>query len=156
MDPESFYVLPTDEVYQTTLAFSYIYPTTQTFAKLSALTTLTRIFTTHERFLRWGFYFLAIYVILVWVASMLMVSLQCQPFSSNWGYPVQCVYPPAASLAMNTLIATTDLFLIILPQPSIWRLKLGVGRRLGLSLIFTIGLLYVHEYLLMFSTVARC
>lgn len=55
---------------------------------------------------------------------------------------------------MNTLIATTDLFLIILPQPSIWRLKLGVGRRLGLSLIFTIGLLYVHEYLLMFPKVA--
>lgn len=82
-------------------------------------------------------------MILVWIAGILTVSLECQPYSTNWGVPYACQYKAAASLSLNILIATTDLFLIILPQPSIWRLKLKLGRRLGLSLIFMMGLLYV-------------
>jgi hypothetical protein len=126
---------------KTTLAFSYVYPATQVFAKISALELLKRIFTLNQRFIRWGYYFLYVYVILVWIAGVLMVSLECQPFSTNWGEPYQCQYNAAASLSLNILIATTDLFLIILPQPSIWQLKLNLGRRFGLSLIFMIGLL---------------
>lgn len=128
------------------MAFSFLYVVTQMLAKISALKLLTRIFTTHDRFLRWGSYFLWAYIVLFSVASILVISLQCRPFSTNWGVPYQCPSNAGAILGMNVLIAVADVFLIILPQPSIWKLKLNFGRRLGLSLIFAIGLAYVYMH----------
>ncbi|ROV88585.1 hypothetical protein VSDG_09116 [Cytospora chrysosperma] len=124
-----------------TLAFSFTYGTCQFFAKTSAVALLTRIFTLHDPILRFGSYFLWVYSSLVFCASIIVTALQCQPISTNWNVPHACSPPAAASLTLNILIAATDLFLIILPQPSIWRLKLNPGKKLGLSLIFMIGLL---------------
>lgn len=115
-------------------------------AKISALALLTRIFTLLDRFLRWGSYFLWTYIMLVWVASMLIVSLECRPFSTRWGVPHRCPIHSEEGLALNINNALVDLCLIILPQPSIWKLKMNFGRRLGLSLIFAIGLTYVHMH----------
>ena len=47
------------------------------------------------------------------------------------------------SASINT---ASDLIIVILPQPVIWRLELTRKRKWGLSAVFLLGGLYVHPY----------
>ena len=71
----------------------------------------------------------------------------CNPVRRGWS---QRVYPPikgscldlhAAYIAGAVINTVSDLSIVILPQPVIWRLQLSSKKKLGLCLIFLIGLM---------------
>lgn len=71
----------------------------------------------------------------------------CNPIKKGWS---QRVYPPikgscldlqAAYIAGAVINTASDLSIVILPQPVIWRLQLSSKKRIGLCAIFLIGLM---------------
>ena len=71
----------------------------------------------------------------------------CTPIKKGWS---QQVYPPIKGSCLNLRTAyiagaaintASDLSIVILPQPVIWHLQLSSKRKLGLCLIFLVGLL---------------
>lgn len=75
----------------------------------------------------------------------------CKPIRKGWS---QRVYPPIegkclhltaayeAGAAINTV---SDFSIIVLPQPVIWHLQISLKKKIGLCLIFFVGLLWVEN-----------
>lgn len=76
-----------------------------------------------------------------------LVIFNCSPIKKGW---VRRIYPPiegtcldlrAAYTAGAVINTASDLSIVILPQPLIWKLNLSLKRKVGLCSIFLIGLL---------------
>lgn len=66
----------------------------------------------------------------------------CRPLAHAWNplVPGTCVKNKLVVHIVSAAINTaSDLIIVILPQPVIWRLELGVRRKLGLSAVFLLG-----------------
>lgn len=46
-------------------------------------------------------------------------------------------------LAMGAMSLIEDVAILILPQPVIWQLHLDCRKKLGLAIVFSLGMLYV-------------
>lgn len=70
---------------------------------------------------------------------------QCTPREKIWnklyegGYCIQ--NPSARNFAGGFVAAISDLIIFILPQNVIWRLNMSTQRKIGVSILFTFGLL---------------
>jgi hypothetical protein len=70
---------------------------------------------------------------------------QCTPREKIWnklyegGYCIQ--NPSARNFAGGFIAAISDLIIFILPQNVIWRLNMSTQRKIGVSILFTFGLL---------------
>lgn len=77
------------------------------------------------------------------VAAIFLGAFICRPFAFNWDKSLDGVCGSVDR--MYLAVAVTDLIgdalIAILPLPSIWRLKASILRRLGLTIIFTLGIL---------------
>ncbi|KAF2462875.1 uncharacterized protein BDR25DRAFT_385439 [Lindgomyces ingoldianus] len=124
---------------QATLAMSVCYPWSIALAKLSVLSLFARIFTMSNRTIQIGVYFFTVYTILWWISLIFLVFFQCRPFSSNWGIPSQCHVSFATSVSTGVLNAISDIGILALPQPAIWKLQLSLSKKLALSLVFLTG-----------------
>lgn len=92
----------------------------------------------------------AVYIVgaIVWgwgLSIVLEVFLLCTPFEFNWNQAVagHCANRNAAFVAAGVLNLMTDLLVLSLPVTHIWRLQLRTGQKIGLILVFSLGLLYV-------------
>lgn len=115
-------------------------------AKLSILALLTRVFTLHQIWFKVGIYFWTTWTILWWVASWFITFLECRPLSTSWGVPTQCRPTFKASVCAAVFNATSDIGVLILPQLLIWRLQIPGPKKLGVSLVFLVGALYVFTF----------
>ncbi|KAF1360452.1 hypothetical protein EJ07DRAFT_23357, partial [Lizonia empirigonia] len=116
--------------------------------KVSVILQIRRIFLPHDRLLHdrpallWlidGF--LALNV-MFYTALFLFQFLACRPLAHAWNplVPGTCVKDKLVVHIVSASINTaSDLIIMILPQPVIWRLELGVRRKLGLSAVFLLG-----------------
>ena len=132
-------------------------PIAITFAKLSILFFYRRIFPLPS-------IHCAILAIGAWIvahgfATLLVSLLQCIPLSAVWdaGVKGKCIDPVSWLRWMSLPNIMSDLALIILPLYVIWRLQKSRTERLGLSVIFLSGSLWVahalsHNGMLTFST----
>lgn len=117
--------------------------------KLAVLLQLLRVFVplkkrnalfwTCQAFIWLNFIYYTVYVCLA--------IFSCNPIKKGWS---QQVYPPikgscldlrAAYLAGAIINTISDLSIVILPQPVIWRLHLSSKKKVGLCVVFLIGLL---------------
>lgn len=84
-------------------------------------------------------------VVLAWaISSILETFLLCTPFEYNWNPAVEggrCANRNAAFIATGVLNLVTDLMVLSLPLSHIWALQLPLGQRLGLLVIFSLGML---------------
>jgi hypothetical protein len=93
-----------------------------------------------------------------WLSYTVAAMFQCTPFSFNWdkmtgnGYCFNIQVFANSSSVPNIF---TDLVLLLLPLRTVWELKISVGRRVGLLLIFLTGSLYVLPTSLVGSYVAN-
>jgi len=82
-----------------------------------------------------------------WALSIVLESfLICTPIGFNWNPMVpggRCGDRNAAFVAAGVLNMVTDLMVMALPLKYVWELQLPVGRKIGLSVAFCIGLLFV-------------
>ncbi|KAI8959968.1 hypothetical protein F5Y11DRAFT_284916 [Daldinia sp. FL1419] len=123
------------------LGISVGYNFTMVFAKLSVLALYARIFTLRRKYMRWGVYSVGTLTILWFLSCTLGVFLVCQPLSSIWGVPEQCLPPHASSVTFAAVNLFTDIIVLVLPQPAIWSLQRSSTEKLNISLIFLLGTL---------------
>lgn len=81
--------------------------------------------------------------------AIIMTCVRCRPTQKVW-QPWLDGTCSAISSQKHTDVATSfvntalDVLILLLPQPIIWKLKMTRLRRIGVSLVFSLGLLYVH------------
>lgn len=122
------------------VAYQILYGTAQSLAKFSYLFFYLRIF------INKGFIFaveiMIGIVIAWWTANVLQVFLICRPFNMNWNVNVEgvCGDRPAAYTAFGAINLITDVAILLLPIPTVWKLKMPVSSKVGICAIFAIGL----------------
>ena len=84
-----------------------------------------------------------------WAISIVLESfLLCSPVEFNWNPTLpsgKCGNRNVAFVMAGVLNMVTDLMVMALPLPYIWGLQLPLGRKIGLTLVFCLGLLYVQS-----------
>lgn len=83
----------------------------------------------------------------VWGLSFLVVFLtRCRPLSQMWD-PVlggTCRKLQVEQFACGTTNLIIDIFIVILPMPVLWRLKMPIRQKFIVSIMFSIGIMLVH------------
>lgn len=71
----------------------------------------------------------------------------CSPPSKYWipDTPGHCIDYTKSGLAYGSMNISSDFFIFTLPLPMIWRLKLSRKEKIGISLIFMSGAMYVDS-----------
>ncbi|KAL1979196.1 hypothetical protein VTN96DRAFT_6518 [Rasamsonia emersonii] len=133
-DPENFIRIGKAEI-----ALSVCYDWSMALGKLSVLALLARAFTLRELWFKIGVFFWATWIVLWWMAGWFIIFLECRPLSTNWGVPTQCRPAFRTSLSTSLFNAVSDVGILILPQPLIWKLRLPFIKKFALSLIFLVG-----------------
>ena len=122
--------------------FEIFYPPSVAITKLSILLFYARIFPTRN-FTR------VLYAVgsftLVWCVSTQFVAIfQCHPIHSFWtrfSGDSKCIDLKAFFIGQAVPNIITDLVILVLPLPLIWRLQLPVSQKLMLTGCFTFGAL---------------
>ena len=71
----------------------------------------------------------------------------CRPLIAAWsisamhGEPYVCINGYEVDLAIGGLNLFSDLCILILPMPIVLRLQLSMARRLGITIVFAVGIL---------------
>lgn len=95
--------------------------------------------------------------ILLWMCAMeIVLWLSCIPISEFWNaeFSSSCINTAAFSYSTCAINILTDVWVFLLPIPTILGLHMTQRKKLELAIIFSIGLLYVqtpsgHTYPLM-------
>ena len=72
----------------------------------------------------------------------------CRPVYKFWvaTAPGQCIDIIKADLAYGSMNVISDFLIFILPLPMVWRLKLSRKEKVGVSLVFMSGAMYVQFF----------
>ena len=78
--------------------------------------------------------------------ATLQAFLICRPFAKNWNpsLPGTCGDSVASFLADGIINLIVDLAVITLPMPMIWRLQMSQQRKIALTIVFALGIMYVN------------
>ncbi|GCB17918.1 hypothetical protein AAWM_00803 [Aspergillus awamori] len=135
--------LPTKEVETFMMGdyiFSHFYDVAIASTKLSVLALYYRIFITPK-------FRLVIILTVVWVILWLMtmeivLGLECRPIAKFWNSSVEgtCFNLVAFSYFTNIANLVTDIWIFLLPLPIILHLQITKNKKIGLSLLFSVGL----------------
>ncbi|PWY88277.1 hypothetical protein BO70DRAFT_259365, partial [Aspergillus heteromorphus CBS 117.55] len=81
----------------------------------------------------------------LWATSVILEAfLTCRPLAYNWDITIPngvCGNRHAAYIVAGMLNLLTDLMVMTLPLPHVWRLQLGTPKKLALCFVFCLGLL---------------
>lgn len=84
-------------------------------------------------------------IVWMWAVSVILETfLLCRPLAFNWDPTLpggSCGNRNATYVIAGTLNLLTDLMVMSLPIPHIWKLKLNVAKKVALCMIFSMGLL---------------
>ncbi|PVI06485.1 hypothetical protein DM02DRAFT_710829 [Periconia macrospinosa] len=79
-----------------------------------------------------------------WTATNLMLSLMCLPYNRRWVVqplpPEDCTASPRFFILLSCLNATTDLFLLAIPVPILWTLRIPLRKRIGVFVLLSSGI----------------
>ncbi|KAI4253158.1 MAG: hypothetical protein L6R42_007692, partial [Xanthoria sp. 1 TBL-2021] len=115
------------------------WPIAQSMTKISILLFYIHLFPT--KVFRFAAYSLIV-VVSAWMIQQVLASLLlCHPISINWDASVNgtCGNVAANCLAGAGINTLTDILILILPMPIIWRLHVPLRNKVILSLIFGLG-----------------
>ena len=91
---------------------------------------------------------------LVWVnlifysSSLLALLLECLPVQKIWDPSLStghCIDTLTLLIAMGVINVLSDGCILVLPIWAIWHLQMRVERKVGISAIFSIGLMFVSR-----------
>jgi hypothetical protein len=110
------------------------------FPKLCIIVLYLRVFTNkYARFATW----ILIYVVGgTWIAYTVAACFQCRPFAFNWDKTIpegKCFDVNAFALSSSVPNIVSDVAILLLPLRTILDLKVSLGKRIGLCLIFLTG-----------------
>jgi hypothetical protein len=98
-----------------------------------------RIFDT--RHFKWVVYFGITFMVLFGLSTVLVDIFNCTPIRASWDktIPARCINPPSLYRATAIINLVTDILILCLPAPMVWRLKMSARNRLALYGIFLLG-----------------
>lgn len=115
--------------------------------KSSILREWGRIFVSRrQRNLFWWICHILIGITVMFNCSIIIAtSVSCSPRDKIWDKTTRghCVDPRITLIISAVINVVLDLFILLLPQRTIWSLHMTKGKKIGVSLVFTIGVLYV-------------
>lgn len=99
------------------------------------------IFKTHK--FHWLAVGTAIVVVLYGIAAVLMTLLICRPLAAAWNPTIQgkCGNVFAEVVFSSTFNTVTDVWVVFLPLPVIWKLQMTRQRKWGVTASFAVGLM---------------
>lgn len=118
-----------------------LYPLAIMFAKLGILFFYLSIFQVNVRF-RYSCYGMIAFIVLYLTAQFMTYTFfYCRPIRMIWNVTVQgqCINDYAQDIATGAFNIFSDIAILILPLPMVWRLQIDLARRLGLVAIFLLG-----------------
>ncbi|KAI5791892.1 hypothetical protein EDC01DRAFT_784708 [Geopyxis carbonaria] len=135
------------------VVFECVYCTTVGIIKISLLLMYGRIFT-----LRW--FRMAAYIVAMctigWVIAINFVSIfQCTPIKKAWlpFEPGTCIDLKASFIGNGVPNFVTDIIILTLPMPIVWKLHTSLSHRLSLSFVFLLGSFVVFASIYRFITI---
>lgn len=119
------------------LQMSYV--STLPTVKIAVLLFYRRIFP--SKAFRWALYMIGTFLLLFLLSSLLTSALQCLPISSFWQPSVKhhCIDQVKFYIVHGSLNFVSDLFVVLMPMPILWRLHLPAGRKWKLLVLFLLG-----------------
>lgn len=81
---------------------------------------------------------------LFYLSGIFAENFSCRPYRSIWDKTVpgyNCIDVKALFLSSAVLDAASSLAVLILPHMVIWRLQMGIHKKLGVSFLFVMGIL---------------
>ena len=113
------------------------------FTKLSVLFFYNRVFSVKSQ-MRIALYAIGSITTIWWIVIFFVTVFQCKPVTGSIGMPGSKCYPPMpffyAQVIPNLI---TDFAILLAPMPIIWRLQMRLTKKLGLTIVFLVGYLYV-------------
>lgn len=117
--------------------------------KMSILILYLRLFAVNRKFryITWSMMF---FVCGYLTANLWTQIFGCSPRSKYWNpdTPGRCINYTKSGLAYGSMNILSDLLIFILPLPMVWRLKLSIQEKVGVSIIFMSGAMYANQHLL--------
>ncbi|KAI0451921.1 hypothetical protein F5B21DRAFT_485070 [Xylaria acuta] len=125
---------------------TFLYTFAMLFGKTAILVEWTRIFVVQYK--RQHFFYLASRAVIVlnviaYTAFGLIFIVFCIPPEKNWKswVPGRCLEHRPHDLAIVSINLALDLLILVLPQRFIWSLQMPYYRKIGVSAVFSVGLL---------------
>lgn len=93
------------------------------------------------------------------VAIVFALCFACVPYQKIWDLttPGTCLDKTRIEIASAGINLGADIIILALPQKVIWSLQMGIKRKIGVSVVFSLGVLYVKplEVLRVYTWVAN-
>ncbi|RCI10277.1 hypothetical protein L249_8579 [Ophiocordyceps polyrhachis-furcata BCC 54312] len=124
--------------------FPIFYCATMMFAKTAILLEWTRLFVP---IIRNSFYWISRVTtfinVFLYLSVIVATSLYCVPVEKVWHkwVPGRCLNRKAVDTCVAVFNLAIDLLILALPQRIIWSLKIDTSRKIGVSIVFSVGLL---------------
>jgi hypothetical protein len=83
---------------------------------------------------------------LYYVAVTITQIMACTPHKYTWDKTIpggHCINVPLIHVVTASINVVSDLAIFILSQQVIWRLNISTKNKLGVSLVFAVGIMYV-------------
>ncbi|KAF1843772.1 uncharacterized protein K460DRAFT_378830 [Cucurbitaria berberidis CBS 394.84] len=117
-----------------------LHPAAVAFPKLTVVLLYLHILTNrYERFVAKLLIFL---IFATWFSFTIAVMFQCKPFAFNWDKTIpggKCFNVQFFSNSSSVPNIATGLAVLVLPSRVLWGLRISIGRKVGLLLIFLTG-----------------
>lgn len=83
--------------------------------------------------------------VLLYVSSIISSAITCLPHESIWQPWVKgkCIDRKALGVFTAIFNVIMDLLILLLPQRIIWNLRMSMTRKIGISLVFSVGILAI-------------
>ena len=122
-----------------------IYPLCIMFAKASLLSFYLRL--DPSRTFRYAVYFGLLFVIGSSIGLTFATTFPCKPLKASWNPLIQgqCIDRAATYKATASFGLAADVYIIILPIPTVVGLSMPLRQKIGIVLVFAVGLLYVAQ-----------
>ena len=117
-----------------------------TFIRASILALYIRVFRTKS--FRWACYVFHGVNAAFGAATILGACLICLPIAYNWDHSIAggyCGNQKSLDLFIGIFNLLMDVTVVVLPMPVLWRLQMAVGRKIVLSMMFGLGVMYVSR-----------
>lgn len=125
---------------QTLFVTEFLYGIVFPLEKTAILLLYLGLFRIH-RWFRFTTYFLIAYIWLWGISEVLVAIFQCQPIAYQWNKALdgKCIDQLAYYRWVSVPNVIHDVFMLILPLPVVWSLRVELRQKLALTFVFLIG-----------------
>ena len=75
-------------------------------------------------------------------SNLITLLFGCTPIDKYWNkaIPGHCIVEPNAGVAYGSMNFISDIIIFVLPLPMVWQLQLSPKGKIGVTLVFMVGI----------------